>query len=157
MSLLYLLAIPVVFVAWLYVSLPRENPDRVNKFAIRTSTPTPIEIGDILNARPTSRPASSGANDALVANAVPAGAVAGSADREIVYIVVTATITPTPTMTPNPYGTLHMTLTQLWHQFTVTPDLATMWAKPLYDMASGDCFHNCGFITATPRPLIYNP
>lgn len=120
-----------------------------------TLTRTAVEIGGVIDERLSTAQSFSSAPTAGAGGDDSAVSAAGTAAP--VYIVVTATITPTPSPTPNPYGTLHMTASALWHAFTVTPELATMWAKPLYDMASGDCFKNCGFVTATPRPLLYNP
>lgn len=160
MSLFYLALIPVVFLGYLVFadnSFKRKDP----KYAIPTPTRV-VEIGTLIATARPQRFGQTATPNPPVATVPPDGVVlrpspevVGSPD--LVYVVVTATITPTPTMTPNPYGTLHMTASALWHAFTVTPALATMWARPLYDMATGDCFQNCGFITSTPSPLIYNP
>lgn len=148
---------------WANYSLSKKDP----KYAIELPTAlwayTPTKSADrqtygyTVNATATDKSLAVSAGGVSPVPPDSGQSAALGASPEMVYVVVTATITPTPTYTPNPYGTLHATASALWHAFTVTPALATMWAKPLYDMASGDCFQNCGFITATPRPLIYNP
>lgn len=101
-------------------------------------SPTPVPTNGSISSEPTSLPS--------------------PVENEPIYIVVTATITPTLTPTLNPYADLHLTLTRIWYiATTATPYAATQIYRPLYDMRSGDCFINCGYITATPNGLIYNP
>lgn len=145
---MYLAAIPVVFIGWIYLSFPRSASN--DQFAINrptvewdgTYTPnTPRKTGVgvfsmVTRATPTRLPASQ-------------IAVVGSPD--IQYVVVTVTPSPVPTLTPNPYATLHLTLTRLWYVLTTaTPYAATAYAAPQWDMDTHECILNCQLMTMTP-------
>lgn len=149
----FMILIPIVWLAWASSSMNKPSKRFLDlqtaEFEARGTPTRSLDISEVLDAgfavRPTlaSSPSPVVSSDGVVVDRSPVVA-------SPVYIVVTATPTFTPTPTLNPYADLHPTLTALWHVFTVTPELATMWAKPLYDYRSGDCFSNCGFITITP-------
>lgn len=164
MALVYvvvLIAIPIWWVNWSISSLskPSDRAYALQTAAAEAAMPT-VDIGSVLDDgfKQTAAPTISRATQVLDTEVPELVSQFQGETAEPIYIVVTATITPTPTMTPNPYGTLHATMTELWRlAYTATPYAATMLAAPLYYMGSNECFKNCGFITATASPVINNP
>lgn len=151
-SLVYLLLIPVVIGGYLQIAAwsmaKKDKTYAIPTYNSTAAAPTGTRgAGYIIKPSSTPKRVNNEAvNMGVTSVPVPV-------ENTTIIIVVTATPSPVPTLTPNPYGTLHVTMTELWRlAYTATPYAATLMRQPLFYMNNNQCFANCGFVTATMKP-----